>query len=119
MAFNGYCLVLVQANKQAGEIKLKASSETLKGFEIRIDCVRMNKSNDVIKKLLFGIIISSINFLYAQSIPDWENPDINGINKENPHAYSFLCEQKASNPTVKSLNGIWKFKWSHITLGLL
>ncbi|MGB3007423.1 MAG: beta-galactosidase GalA, partial [Chitinophagaceae bacterium] len=33
-AFNGYCLVLVQTIKQAGEIKLKASSETLKGFEI-------------------------------------------------------------------------------------
>jgi beta-galactosidase len=34
MAFNGYCLVLVQTNKQAGEIRLKASSETLKGSEI-------------------------------------------------------------------------------------
>jgi beta-galactosidase len=29
-AFNGYCLVLVQADKQAGEIKLTASSENLK-----------------------------------------------------------------------------------------
>jgi beta-galactosidase len=36
MAFNGYCLVLVQTNKQAGEIRLKASSETLKGQEISI-----------------------------------------------------------------------------------
>jgi beta-galactosidase len=34
MAFNGYCLVLVQSNKQAGEIRLKASSETLKGDEV-------------------------------------------------------------------------------------
>jgi len=34
MAFNGYCLVLVQTNKQAGEIRLKASSETLKGSEV-------------------------------------------------------------------------------------
>jgi beta-galactosidase len=34
MAFNGYCLVLVQTNKQAGVIKLKASSEMLKGSEI-------------------------------------------------------------------------------------
>jgi len=34
MAFNGYCLVLVQSDKQAGIIKLKASSETLKGFEV-------------------------------------------------------------------------------------
>jgi beta-galactosidase len=36
MAFNGYCLVLVQSEKQAGEIRLKASSETLKGSEVVI-----------------------------------------------------------------------------------
>jgi len=34
MAFNGYCLVLVQSDKQAGEIRLKASSETLIGSEV-------------------------------------------------------------------------------------
>ena len=36
MAFNGYCLVLVQSDKQAGEIRLKASSENLKGAEVVI-----------------------------------------------------------------------------------
>jgi beta-galactosidase len=36
-AFNGYCLVLVQSDKQAGEIKLKATSETLKSSELVID----------------------------------------------------------------------------------
>ena len=34
MAFNGYCLVLVQSDKKAGEIRLKASSETLKDAEV-------------------------------------------------------------------------------------
>ena len=34
MAFNGYCLVLVQSGKKSGTIKLKATSETLKGFEV-------------------------------------------------------------------------------------
>ena len=72
----------------------------------------MPKSTNVVKKLLLGILFSSINFLYAQTLPDWENPDVNGINKENPHAYGFLASEKASNPTVQSLNGIWKFKWS-------
>jgi len=33
-AFNGYCLVLVQTDKQAGEIRLKASSEKLKDAEV-------------------------------------------------------------------------------------
>src|ERR1035437_1546433 len=72
----------------------------------------MPKSTNVVKKLLLGILLSSINFLYAQSLPDWENPDVNGINKEKPHAYGFLASEKANNSTVQSLNGIWKFKWS-------
>jgi beta-galactosidase len=72
----------------------------------------MYKSTNVIIKFIFGIIFSSINFLYAQTLPDWENPDVNGINKEKPHAYGFLASDKANNLTVQSLNGIWKFKWS-------
>jgi beta-galactosidase len=35
-AFNGYCLVLVQSDKQAGEIRLKASSEMLQKAEVII-----------------------------------------------------------------------------------
>jgi len=72
----------------------------------------MSKLNNVVKKILLGILFSSINFMYAQSIPDWENPDVNGINKEKSHAYNFLASDKANNPTIQSLNGIWKFKWS-------
>ena len=58
------------------------------------------------------VIIASVFKIEAQSINHWENPDINGINKENPHAYGFLSEKKANNPLIRSLNGIWKFKWS-------
>lgn len=36
-AFNGYCLVLVQSDKQAGEIRLMASSGTLRSDEIHIE----------------------------------------------------------------------------------
>ena len=35
-AFNGYCMVLVQSNKQAGEIRLKASADGLRSNEIVI-----------------------------------------------------------------------------------
>lgn len=60
--------------------------------------------------LLIPLLVSiEIN---AQTINDWENPDVNGINKEKPHAYSFLFEEKANNPLIQSLDGIWKFKWS-------
>jgi beta-galactosidase len=72
----------------------------------------MYKSNIGVVKLLLGILFFSINFLYAQTLPDWENPDVNGINKEKPHAYSFLVSEKANNAAILSLNGIWKFKWS-------
>jgi len=40
MAFNGYCLVLVQAEKQAGEIKIKALSDNLKGTEVIIKTIK-------------------------------------------------------------------------------
>jgi beta-galactosidase len=34
LAFNGYCLVLVQANKETGVIRLKATSDQLKDADI-------------------------------------------------------------------------------------
>jgi beta-galactosidase len=34
MAFNGYCMVLVQTEKTAGQIRVKASSERIQGTEI-------------------------------------------------------------------------------------
>ncbi|MFI5206127.1 MAG: sugar-binding domain-containing protein, partial [Candidatus Paceibacterales bacterium] len=72
----------------------------------------MNKSSEMVKRIFFGVIFFSVNFLSAQTLPDWENPAVNSINKEKPHAYSFLASEKANNPMVCSLNGIWKFKWS-------
>ncbi|MFI5136946.1 MAG: glycoside hydrolase family 2 TIM barrel-domain containing protein [Sphingobacteriales bacterium] len=66
--------------------------------------------------LCFSVLVASTLLLIAkvdaQDINDWENPNINGINKEKPHAYSFLTEEKANSPMIRSLNGIWKFKWS-------
>lgn len=60
---------------------------------------------------ILAIIVSAFK-IDAQTINDWENPDVNGINKEQPHAYGFLAGEKANNPMIHSLNGIWKFKWS-------
>src|ERR1019366_5749285 len=69
-------------------------------------------NNKVKVYLLILAIIAATSGLAAQNLNDWENPDVNDINKEKPHAYSFLASEKANNPTVQSLNGIWKFKWS-------
>lgn len=40
MAFNGYCMVLVQSDRQAGEIKIKALSENLNSTEVIIKTVK-------------------------------------------------------------------------------
>jgi beta-galactosidase len=40
MAFNGYCMVLVQSENQTGEIRLKAASENLKSAEVVIKTVK-------------------------------------------------------------------------------
>lgn len=66
-------------------------------------------------KLFFSLclfVLFSVSKTGAQTINDWENPNINGINKENPHAYTFLADEKANNPVIMSLNGFWKFHWS-------
>lgn len=66
-------------------------------------------------KILFGALFSFFLIatnLFAQNVNDWENPDVNGINKERPHAYNFLADKKAENPNILSLNGIWKFRYS-------
>ena len=45
-------------------------------------------------------------------ITELENPLITGINKEKTHATIYLPSEKYGNPTILSLDGIWKFKWS-------
>ncbi len=65
---------------------------------------------------LAGVIAGSGGALQEQ--PDWENPDIIGINKQEPHA-SFTpypdraaALQGGASARVMSLNGKWKFHWS-------
>ena len=52
-------------------------------------------------------------------VPDWENPRVFGINKEQPHAtltpyadeQGALAGDQKISPYVRSLNGQWKFHW--------
>lgn len=66
--------------------------------------------------LLF--LIFACTTALTQERPDWENPEIVGINKEPARAafFPFLHEKEAreriSNPSnYQSLNGLWKFNW--------
>lgn len=65
---------------------------------------------------LVCLTISSLHSVFAQlhseSVNDWENPEVLGINKEKAHATFTLPSEKQSNPGIISLNGMWKFKWS-------
>lgn len=73
------------------------------------------------KKIFFTavLLISMVGYtLFAQQRPDWENPEVVGINKEAARAAFFpfangkeAHEQKANPSNYQSLNGMWKFHW--------
>ncbi|MDG5767597.1 glycoside hydrolase family 2 TIM barrel-domain containing protein [Balneolales bacterium ANBcel1] len=55
-----------------------------------------------------------------QPHPDWENPEMIGVNKEDPHAtlvpYSSreaaLTMDRSNSPYVRTLSGDWQFHWA-------
>ena len=69
--------------------------------------------------LLGGSLVSPGPAL-AQELPDWENPQVVGINKLDPHApvYPFAdpatarALDRTKSPFYRLLNGRWKFKFS-------
>jgi len=65
----------------------------------------------------------------AENVPDWENPEVVGIDRLPPHATFIaypndraarrhsdtgtpLADRRAASPWYRSLNGTWKFHWS-------
>jgi len=71
--------------------------------------------------LIFSILIffSVISTTLTAQIPDWENPEMIGQNKEPPHCTLIpypdvpiaLNNNRDASPYFKLLNGIWKFHW--------
>ncbi len=72
--------------------------------------------------LFFLLIMPLINYgqQNGNDVPEWENPEIFQINREDAHAsfYRFLDEAQAkqekdwkNSPLYQSLNGTWKFNW--------
>ena len=68
-------------------------------------------------KLLLVLQIIPL-ILFAQKLPDWDNPKVISINSEEPRAsfYHYNSESLKTNSgelnNCKSLNGVWKFHWS-------
>ncbi len=77
---------------------------------------------------LFLVAFASVILLpmAACAVPDWENPELTGINNEAPHATMIICPDDATARSIgvaqnserikssfyRSLNGEWKYHYS-------
>jgi beta-galactosidase len=76
----------------------------------------MKRLSLAIALLLGGTILQAQE---ETSRPDWENPEVVGINKEAPRATFFAFKNKElatanrmeASPYFLNLNGTWKFNW--------
>ena len=82
-------------------------------------------AKQTIRSIFILILVISPAIAWAQygTLPDWENPEVIGINKEPAHALfipypdvqSALADSDITafhTPFYKSLDGKWKFHWS-------
>ena len=72
------------------------------------------------KKTLFLLSVFLCSGLFAQNnVPDWENPEVFAVNKEETRATSLpypsdqlaLTDDYAASPYYQLLDGMWKFHW--------
>ena len=67
--------------------------------------------------LLFCIVTTSA---FTQKLPEWQDPDVMQVNREDPHATRFSFDsferaiegKKSASANYMTLNGTWKFHWS-------
>ena len=78
-----------------------------------------SKMKDIRKGLALGLVCICAGMLHAQTKPDWENPEVFAINKENTRATALPYSNEAAaagnvysnSEYYRSLNGKWKFFW--------
>jgi beta-galactosidase len=66
-----------------------------------------------------GLVLCGVSGTLQAQTPEWENPEIFGINKEPARASAlpYASEQQAianvyaASPYYRSLDGVWKFNW--------
>ncbi|MDR1161162.1 MAG: beta-galactosidase, partial [Tannerellaceae bacterium] len=71
------------------------------------------------KLILLFFLLSGAGLMAQSDAPDWENPEVFAVNKENtratalpyPSEVSALADDYASSPYYQSLNGKWKCYW--------
>ena len=57
-------------------------------------------------------LLAGVLPMLAQTVPDWENPAVVGMNKEAYHSSLTLPSAKKECKEMISLCGTWKFAWS-------
>ncbi len=72
------------------------------------------------KKALLSFLLSCCaGVTMAQNIPNWENPEVFAVNKEETRATSIpypdenmaLKNDYEASPWYRPLDGMWKFRW--------
>ncbi|PKI16663.1 glycoside hydrolase family 2 TIM barrel-domain containing protein [Colwellia sp. 12G3] len=72
---------------------------------------------EVILLLTLFIVVNAVMATENQQVPDWENPQVISINKEQGHAFvrPYASEVEAlgqlDSSRIQSLNGKWHFNW--------
>ena len=74
------------------------------------------KRKTILVCCLYGLLLTAAG---GQQLPDWENPQVVGLNKEAPHATALPFPDlrtartggREDTPYFKLLNGEWKFHW--------
>ena len=67
---------------------------------------------DIMRIVLTPLLLLMSVFGAAQNLPDWENPDVIGINKLPYHVTLGNPSTHSTNPQITYLDGTWKFRWS-------
>lgn len=79
----------------------------------------MITNNKMKATLLIGLLCLCIHSGKAQTFKEWQDPEINAVNRAPMHTNFFAYEStEAATEAVKeksanfmTLNGIWKFRW--------
>ncbi|MFC2089689.1 glycoside hydrolase family 2 TIM barrel-domain containing protein [Bacteroidota bacterium] len=74
----------------------------------------------MIRYLVVVLIFGLMGSIYAQQLPEWQDPEIVHLNREAPHASMFsfesaelaLKDSREQSANFISLNGTWKFMYS-------
>ncbi len=75
--------------------------------------VKMHRKIMALLAITMGLLTATVNKITA-AVPDWENCQIFGINKEPAHCTMQVfgnAQNALANQYYKSLNGNWKFNW--------